>query len=266
MTAGKRRVLVTGGGTYLGDQIAGALLAEGAQVTLLVRPGAEERLGALAERTRWYVADVWDPASLRGRARGHLAVVHTVGSMVADPAQGLTHHRLNFLSARNVANMCVSDGAAHMVLISNARAPWISRKYIHSKREAEAYLRRVGIQSSIIRAPITYVRGRPRPLFYQMMTLLGLLPPFSWLGMARMAPMPVDVLARAVARIALKTERERQIYYAPDLRRLNTREELRGQAASVRHNPQLHRVNHPFELLGEDAPFGWTPEDHERDR
>ena len=41
--AGKdRHILVTGGGTFVGDNIAAALLAEGAEVTLLVRPGAED--------------------------------------------------------------------------------------------------------------------------------------------------------------------------------------------------------------------------------
>jgi NAD(P)-dependent dehydrogenase (short-subunit alcohol dehydrogenase family) len=39
MAANNRRVLVTGGGAFLGDAITAALLAEGAEVTLLVRPG-----------------------------------------------------------------------------------------------------------------------------------------------------------------------------------------------------------------------------------
>src|SRR5438046_1828432 len=80
----KARVLVTGGGTFLGDSIAAALLAEGVEVTLLVRPEAEEKIGVLAQRVRTYTADVWDPASLKGRARGHASVIHTVGSLSAD--------------------------------------------------------------------------------------------------------------------------------------------------------------------------------------
>jgi uncharacterized protein YbjT (DUF2867 family) len=211
MTRQLRGVLVTGGGTFLGGNIASALLAEGAEVTLLVRPGTEERLGPLAQRTRWYTADIWNPASLRGRARNHAMVIHTVGSMNADPSQGLSHHRLNFLSARNVANMCISDGVPHMVLISSVHAPWISRSYIKSKREAEHYLNRIGLNSSIIRAPLTYVRGHPRPFFYQLMTLFGTIPPLSWFWFRRVAPMPVDMLARGVARIALEQEHDKTI-------------------------------------------------------
>lgn len=261
-----RGVLVTGGGTFLGDNIASALLAEGAEVTLLVRAGTEERLGILAQRTRWYTANIWDPASLRGRARNHAVVIHTVGSMNADPSQGLTHHRLNFLSARNVANMCVSDGVPHMVLMSGVYAPWISRNYIKSKREAENYLKRVGLSSSIIRAPLTYVRGRPRPLFYQLMTALGSIPPISWFWFGRVAPMPVDILARGVARIALEQDRSKTIFYARDLRKRNKRGEVRKTSDTLDYYLPQEKTQptNPFQMLDEDSPFGWSPGDKKK--
>lgn len=227
MSANNGRVLVTGGGTFLGDNIAAALLAEGAEVTLLVRPGAEDKIGALKNRVRWATADPWDPASLRGRARNHSCVVNTIGSLTDDPAQGLTFHRLNFVSARNIANMVISDGVPQTVFISSARAPWFSRHYIHAKREAEGYLARVGVNTIVLRPPLTFARGRPRPFFFELVTLFGLVPPFSWTPLARLAPMPVDVLARATARIALNPRPDKTLYYASDLRRLNTREELR---------------------------------------
>ena len=141
---------------------------------------------------------MWDPASLKGRARGHASVIHTVGSLSADPAQGLTFQWLNFVSARNVANMCVSSGVPHMVLLSSVRAPWVSGQYIAAKREAEAYIPRVGLRATVIRAPIAYLRGAQRRPFYWLMSLLGAIPPLSWLWFGRVAPMPVDVLARGV--------------------------------------------------------------------
>lgn len=253
-------ILVTGGGTFLGDNIAAALLAEGVEVTLLVRPGAEDRIGPLATRLRWHTADVWNPASLRGRARGHASVIHTVGSMIADPSQGLNHNWLNFVSARNVANMCVSDGVPHMVLMSTVRAPWVNGGYLRAKREAEQYMARVGLGSTIIRAPIAYVRGQRRHPFYLLMTLLGSIPVISWFGFGRIAPMPIDMLARGVARITLDRARTKTIYYAADLRRRNTAREARRAA------PLLPREQLPsgkklssFDLLDEDTPFGWTP-------
>jgi uncharacterized protein YbjT (DUF2867 family) len=252
----KHRVLVTGGGTFLGDSIAIALLAEGVDVTLLVRPGAEERLGSLGERARWYTADVWDPASLKGRARGHAGVIHTVGSLSADPAQGLTFQWLNFVSARNVANMCVSSGVPHMVLLSSVRAPWISRQYIAAKREAEAYIPRVGLRATVIRAPIAYLRGANRRPFYSLMSVLGSIPPLSWMWFGRVAPIPVDVLARGVARITLEPRQKDAIFYARDLRKRNAARERRSGMSE--RETQIQRPQ-PIYPEDENAPFGWLP-------
>ena len=259
MAATKKRILVTGGGTFLGNYIAAALLAEGVEVSLLVRPGAEDRLGALTLRTRWWSADIWNPASLRGRARGHQSVIHTVGSMSADPAQGLNHNWLNFVSARNVANMCVSDGCAHMVLMSAARAPWVNNRYIHAKREAEGYMERVGLHPTIVRAPLAYVRGQRRHPFYWLITVLGSVPPTSWLGFGRIAPLPVDILARGVARITLEPQPKKTIYYRRDLRRRLTNAEARQFAGRPADDLQPQKPVNPMDLIDEDTPFGWTP-------
>ena len=224
-------ILVTGGGSFLGDHIAAALLAEGAAVSLLIRAGSEDRLGPLAQRTRWSHANVWHPASLLGKARQHSAVIHTIGSLRADPAQGLSYQRLNVVPARNVANMCVSDGVQRLILISSVRAPWISRAYLKSKREAEDYLVKTGLEITIIRAPLLYQRGEARPGFYRLMSALGRLPPMAWTRLGRIAPLPIDILARAAARIALRPQQSAAILYARDLRRLNSREEIRGLPA-----------------------------------
>ena len=252
-----QRVLVTGGGTFLGNYIAAALLAEGAEVSLLVRPAAEDKLGPLADRTRWYTADVWNPASMRGRARGHRHVIHTVGSLSADLAQGLNHNWLNFVSARNVANMCVSDGCTHMVLMSVTRAPWLNGQYIRAKREAEAYIGRVGLKPTIIRAPVAYVRSQRRHPFFWLMTLLGSVPPTSWLAFGRFAPLPIDILARGVARITLEPKPTKTIYYRRDLRRRNTTDEARQMVPL--DTPDVPRQTNLMEHLGEDTPFGWSP-------
>ncbi|MBL8133615.1 MAG: NAD(P)H-binding protein [Anaerolineae bacterium] len=256
----KNRVLVTGGGTQLGDSIASALLAEGAEVVLLVRPGSEARMRALDNRVRWLTADVWDPASLKGRARGCTAAVHTVGSLIAYPQQGLTYQWLNFVSARNVANLCVSSGVPHMVLLSAARAPWVSGQYVAAKREAEQYLQRVGLRSSVVRAPLTYARGTRRQAFFVLMSLLGRLPVFSWLGFRRVAPLPLDVLARGVARLTLEQRPGSAVFYAGELRRRNTRRELRYGWALAGGDSDLEDT-HPRPVLGaeEDSAFGWTP-------
>ncbi|MCY3832275.1 MAG: NAD(P)H-binding protein [Chloroflexi bacterium] len=257
-----RGILVTGGGTFLGDNIAAALLALGAKVSLLARPGTEDKLGPLTQQTRWSTADVWNPASLRGKARFHSAVIHTVGSLTADPARGLSLHWLNFVSARNVANMCVSDGVRRMILLSSANAPWISRDYIRAKREAEDYIRRMGLSASIIRAPLLYAPGHRRPLFYRALSLLGVLPPLSWSYLGRIAPMSADAFARGIAQIAIAADDDKAIHYARDLRRLSRRGAAspitgRGDSLTTAEAESLGA----YAILDEDLPFGWSPSD-----
>jgi uncharacterized protein YbjT (DUF2867 family) len=147
-----------------------------------------------------------------------------------------------------------------MVLLSAARAPWMHRGYIAAKREAELYIERVGLRPTIIRAPLTYVRGAQRDLFWQAMSLLGGTPPISWLGFGRMAPMPIDVLARGVARIALEPRPGRSVYYAEHLRKRNSARELRRVTPLLTPYPGAQSEKTGL-MLSEDAPFGWLPGD-----
>ena len=257
-----RGILVTSGGSFLGDHIAAALLSKGAEVSLLTRPGGTDLLGPLAQHARWSTADVWNPASLHGKARYHSVVIHAIGSMNADPTRGHSFHQLNVISLRNVANMCVSDGVARLIYISCAAAPWINRAYLRSKRDAEGYLRRIGLNATIIRAPLIYVRGQPRPLFYRLITAVGANPPLSWLPLNRAAPMPIDVFARGVASIALSAEHDKSVYYSRDLRRRNSREELRDHGETISYLlPPRSQATEPIQTIQDVDAAGWPSAD-----
>lgn len=251
VTRNLKRVVITGGDSYLGLQVASALLSEGAEVTLLLREGREKSLGALASYVDWHIVDMLNDASLRGRARGHGTVIHTVGSMREAPKQNITYENMNVVPARNAANMCISDGVSHFVYLSAAHAPWLSGRYIQSKREVESYLRKIGLRSSIIRAPIAYDRDSSRPIFFNMMTLLGSIPPFSWMYPGRVAPIPLDMMVRGIARIALNPPERTKVYYAGELRRLNTRDERRGHipVLAMPSVQPVHQEILPFDVL-----------------
>ena len=236
------RVLITGGHTQIGLRLAMALLAENADVTLMMRPDTEDRLGPLAGNVQVVSADIWDSASLRGRARGHQSVIHTVGSMIASPQQGLTYNRLNVVSARNAVNMCINDGVPRLTLLSVAAAPWLNQDYVRSKREAEAYITRTGLEAQIIRAPLLYERGAVRAIFYRLLW---------WLGV---------VFVRGVARLTLQSAQVKRIYFATDLRHLNTREERRGFVPLTAEKPDMAiSVTATPHDTTDQASFGWSP-------
>ena len=252
--------MIAGGGSFLGAYIAQALLAEGAAVSLLVQPGAEDKLGALSRQTRWARADVWSPGSLRGKARNHDCVIHSLGSLTADAAQGATYERLNVAAARNIANMCVSDGVASLIFISGARAIWHQRGYIQSKRAAERHLLRSGLKTTIVRAPLLYARDDQRPLFFRLMTRMGALPVVNRLGIGHAAPMAIETFARGVAQLALNPQPQlNTIVHARDLRRL-----ARGASSSALQPIAASNPASDAVAVDEELPFGWTPGDAPR--
>jgi hypothetical protein len=69
--------------------------------------------------------------------------------------------------------------------------------------------------------------------------------------------MPIDILARGVARIALDDQPSRRIFYAPDLRRRNTWAERRRGSAYITQPTAASR--RPIDRIDDDVPFGWMP-------
>lgn len=249
------KVFVTGGTSFAGLRVLSALVEAGADVTVLVRPDNEEKLGALRRQVRIAFGDVWNPASLKGRSRGHGVVIHLVGSIRAQPERGLTFQQLNLVSARNAIAMAVSDGVPYFVLLSAAsNPPGVSSEYLRSKREAEEYLRNSGLRWSIARAPLLFDRNQPAGGLFSALSLLGRLPPLSLL-FGRRAPLSVDVAARGIARLALQEELPRdQVVYARHLRRWGRVKRPRRVRA-----PRSLPGTRAEEEADDEIPFGWLP-------
>lgn len=254
------RIFVTGGTSFLGLRVVAALIEQGADVTVLVRPENEDKLGALRRHVRLVSGNVWDRASLKGRSRGHGAVVHLVGSIHAQPERGLTFQQLNLVSARNAISMAVSDGVPYFVLLSAVAKPLgVSSEYIYSKREAEDYLRGSGLTWAIVRAPLLFDASQRRSAPFRLMSAIGGLPLVRVL-IGRRAPLSVDIAARGIAKLALRDELPRsQRYYAGDLRRLGRVKRPKSEPEPA---PWLSRspASPSAEQWPEDEiPFGWLP-------
>jgi len=248
-----KRVFVTGGTGFLGYRVTRALLEQNAEVTVLLAPDSEEKLGGLRGKVRWVQGDVWNPASLRGRARGHTCVVHLVGGTRPDPKRGLTFRHLNFVSARNVAQMAVSDGVPHFLLLSaSARPLGVAGGYLDSKREAEDYLKKTGLTWTIVRAPALYVPGQPRNLVYLLLSLLSYIPLVGF-ALAPHRAMPVDMAARGIASLALSGDSMRDRLIRPgQLRRLGRSLERR-----IVLDPEPYPARDSDDV--DEPPFGWLP-------
>jgi NADH dehydrogenase len=250
------KIFVTGGTSFIGLHVIAALVDAGAEVTVLVLPENEDKLGALRRHVRLVSGDVWNPASLKGRSRGQGAVVHLVGSVRAQPERGLTFHQLNLVSARNTISMAVSDGVPYFVLLSAINnPPGVSSEYLRSKREAEEYLQGSGLRWAIIRAPVLFDRDQRGAGVVSGLSRIGSLPVVRVLT-GRTSPLPVDVAARGIAQVAMQQDLPRnQKIYAGDLRRVGKLKVKRERRPLFRRDPQERRFPH----LDEEPPFGWMP-------
>lgn len=251
-----RRVLVTGATGFLGFRVAAALLEVGLEVSVLIQPEQEDKLAALTGHVETIFGDLWNRGSLKGLARGQQAVIHLVGSVHAQPARGLTYQHINLVSARNAIGMAVSDGVSRFLLLSVAALPGtLPGEYIRSKRDAEEYLRNSGLQGIVIRAPLLYKPSFGNPVL-PLLSILGWLPPFSWL-LGRYTPLPVDIAARGiVAALRYPKAYQSRILYARDLRRL-ARQHPSRTPLIMRPASLSRPKNREADL--DEIPFGWTP-------
>lgn len=255
-----QKVFVTGATGFVGFQTVLALLEFDLKVTVLVRPDQHEKLELLDERIQIVQGNVWNKASLKGLSRGNGTVIHLVGSPHANPAKGATFHQINVVSTRNAATMAIGDGVPRIIFLSTVNRPLaLSAEYILSKRDAEDYLQKSGLEWTIIRAPALY-QGHPSQIALNTMSSFGAIFPLSLLG-GRTVPLPVNVAARGIAQLVLNPETYRnRIVYAGLLRRLS-RQALRQARRSRRavRQPRLARATHIDNDETDDPPFGWLP-------
>lgn len=247
-----RKVLVTGATGFLGYRVVMALLELGADVTVLARPDRTELLSSLQNRITILNADVWNKASLKGRARGQGVILHLVGSPHADSSRGLTHHQLNLVPARHVIGMAISDGVPNIVLLSSAARPFdVSGEYIRSKRESEEYLQNSGVEWTIVRAPDVFL---PKQSFsLRFISLIGRIFPLNLL-FGNILPLPVDIAARGIASLALTPQAfQNRIIYARQLRKLARSQQNQRPLMG----PVFNKSNDNDTI--NEPPFGWMP-------
>lgn len=156
------KILVTGGNGFLGSEVCRVAAELGHDVTSISRSGRPEHSGNWVSRVNWIAASVLDPESWREHLQGMDAVIHAIGILREHTDTGLTYERMNGDSTEMVAWEAEHAGVPRFVYISSyGKPPFLSQRFIDSKRRAEATLRGRNIREAILRPALIYGENRP---------------------------------------------------------------------------------------------------------
>lgn len=194
---------ILGGTGFVGGRLVARLARRGHEVTVPTRrPGGAGDLAALPT-VRVVPADVHQGPALARVLQGADAVVNLVGILNERGRDGRGFQAAHTGLARTLVEACGTAGVRRLVQVSalNAGHPGATSHYLRSKGEAEAVIRSSGLDWTLLQPSVIF--GPGDAFLNRFAGLLRLAPGFMPLPMAqaRFAPVHVDDVAEAIARV-----------------------------------------------------------------
>jgi NADH dehydrogenase len=183
------RIVVLGGGGFVGRYVVSRLVSEGYRVVVPTRRRESAKHLILLPTVDVVEEDIHDPAVLARLFRGAVAVVNLIG--IINEGGRNTFERVHVELPRKVIDACRGCGVPRLVHMSalGAAADGPSR-YLRSKAEAEAMVTASGLRWTIFRPSVIF--GREDHFLNLFARLAGLVPVIA-LGCAGARFQPVHV-------------------------------------------------------------------------
>ncbi|PVU94264.1 hypothetical protein BB561_002672 [Smittium simulii] len=180
----KHKILVVGGGGYIGSEICRTALRAGHQVTALCRSGSAKSNNPENKEIQWVGCDVFEPETYRKELESCDTVVHSMGLLMENDYKKIvnynffksgpasnpqdtpnlnTYERINRDSALILAEAASKSNIKTFVFISaHDTPPFVDDRYITSKREAEKRISEyTEFRSVFLRPSLVYDSSRP---------------------------------------------------------------------------------------------------------
>ena len=153
------RVAIVGGTGFVGSYIVESLLDAGHEVSVLVRPGSESKL-LRAGDVRVVSGDIDAPEALDELAGNQDAVIYNVGLLREFPKQGITVESAQYEGVVRTVEAAKRAGVKRLILMSAIGVKDPGTRYQATKRRAEEFALRSGLDVTVLRPSVIF--GDPR--------------------------------------------------------------------------------------------------------
>lgn len=199
-----KKILVLGGTGFIGQAVCRRAVDAGHDVVSVARHGRPDDVdGDWADRVDWKTGNVLQADTWREHLDGCDAVVHCVGILKEHPDEGITFERVSRDSVDIASWEAQHAGVDRFVYVSaKDNPPFVSDRYLSSKREGEQVLRARGMHEAILRPQLVYGPDRPSSVVAaRTMNAAGKIPGLGDVVHAN-RPLRVEQVATAAVRAA----------------------------------------------------------------
>lgn len=212
-----RKVAITGATGYMGRVVTCKLLANGHDVTALVRPGTRHRVAAGAHVAE---LDLFDPNEIARALEGRDTVVHLVGTAHPNPSKTQEFTRVDLASVKACATAAARVEVQHFVYVSVAQPAPVMKAYIAARMEAERALGKTQLTATVLRPWYVLGPGHRWPLLLSPLYAIASLIPALRAGAQRLGLVTLEQMTNALVSAIEQPPRagSRKIVEVPEIR------------------------------------------------
>lgn len=253
------RVAIFGGTGFVGGYLVRALIRDGHEPSLLVRPGSEHKIRE-SERCAITSGDIGSLHAIESTLAGAEATIYNIGLLREFPRRGITFEEAHFEGARRVMEAAQKLGVSRFLLMSANGVKGDGTPYQRTKYRAEQALKDSGLHWTIFRPSVIFGDSHGmQEISFQLYSELVRppLPAPVFPGVA-MSPVSIDDVADAFIHALRDPETVGKIYELGGPEELSWQEMVRRVAAAADRKKLL--VPMPISLMKIGATlFDWLP-------
>ena len=200
------RVGIIGGTGFVGGYLIDALLDEGHDVSVLVRPGSEGKLQRASD-LRMIAGDLASPDALAAVLDGCDAAIYNVGLLREFPRRGITFEQTQYQGVVDTVTAARQAGVQRLLLMSAIGVKDPGTKYQATKRRAEIHALGSGLDVTVLRPSVIFGDPRGTMEFATQLYRDMVRPPIPAASFAGVQMSPVHIQDVAAAFAAALTDR-----------------------------------------------------------